>query len=265
MTKLQFKLNRKSMFIWMGITSVMVLGFMAFFPTMADENLQILMEGMSDSILQVLGFETFPNFSEIDQFYGYIIQYVNMALLVYALTLGLNTFIKEEKEGTIEFIYAQNMSRTQFVKGKLMGNLITLSLVELLLIILSCVTFYIFTPSSTEAITIITSSIPVFIIMTLCSMMFLLLGTGLSLILKSTISISGLALGIVFIPYVLGMMAQMVASLKSFEFISIIHTTMPDRIYGGNYDYLSYGLWCVLSIVIFLYGFHTFKTRDIKV
>lgn len=262
MIKLQFKLNRKTMLLWMGIIAVMILGFMGFFPTMADENLQSLMEGMSDSILQVLGFETFPNFSDIKQFYGYIIQYVNMALLVYALTLGLNTYLKEEQDGTIEYLYAQNMSRTQLITGKLIANLITLSLVLLVLIGLSCLTFFIY---SDDAFAIMGASIPVFLIMILSSFIFLLLGTGLSLILKSTVSISGVALGIVFIPYVIGMMTQMVESIKVFEFISIIHTTMPDRIYAGNYDLLSYGLWIGISLITFIYGFHYFKKRDIHV
>ena len=71
---------------------------------MAEEGLQELMAGMPDDILQVLGFESFPDFSKIDQFFGYIIQYVMMALLVYSISLGLNTFLKEEKDGTIEFL-----------------------------------------------------------------------------------------------------------------------------------------------------------------
>ena len=79
----------------MGVLGFMIVGFMAFFPTMAEEGLQELMAGVPDDILQVLGFESFPDFSKIDQFFGYIIQYVMMALLVYSISLGLNTFLKE--------------------------------------------------------------------------------------------------------------------------------------------------------------------------
>ena len=126
MRRLQFNLNKKSMLIWMGVLGFMIVGFMAFFPTMAEEGLQELMAGMSDDILQVLGFESFPDFSKIDQFFGYIIQYVMMALLVYSISLGLNTFLKEEKDGTIVFLYAQPITRTKLVLDKLMGNLMVI-------------------------------------------------------------------------------------------------------------------------------------------
>lgn len=265
MIRLQIKLNKKSIVIWMAVLGLMIVGFMAFFPTMSDQGLQELMAGMSDSTLQILGFDTFPDFSKVDQFYGYIIQYVMMALLVYAITLGLNTFLKEEKEGTIEFLYAQPMTRSRLVFDKLVGNMLNLLSILGVVIGLSVLTLIIFTPSGVEVSSILVKSIPVFISMILVTFLFLILGTGLSLMLPSSISSIGVAMSIVFGPYVLGMMAQMVEVLEPFEFISILHTTMPARIYIQNYDYLSYGLWIVLSVVTFIYGLHYFKKRDIHV
>ena len=220
---------------------------------------------MSDSVLQVLGFATFPNFSEIEQFYGYIIQYVMMALLVYAITLGLNTFLKEEKEGTIEFLYAQPITRRQLILSKLWGNIRVLLNILAIVIGLSLLTIFIFVPENIEFIDVLMNSIPVFAMMIAVTFMFLLLGTGLSLLLKSEVSTTGVGMFVVFGPYVLGMMAQMVDALKSFEFISILHTTMPSRIYDGSYDILSYVLWGAVSTVIFAYGIRYFEKRNIEV
>lgn len=265
MRRLQFNLNKKSMFIWMGVLGFMIVGFMAFFPTMAEEGLQELMTGMPDDILQVLGFESFPDFSKIDQFFGYIIQYVMMALLVYSISLGLNTFLKEEKDGTIEFLYAQPITRTKLVLDKLMGNLMVIGSILLVVIGLSVITLVVFAPKGIEINSILIDSIPVFSFMILVTVLFLLLGTGLSLILPSTVSTVGVSMGVVFGPYVLGMMAQMVDALGSLEFISILHTTMPSRIYAGSFDYLSYGIWIGISLALFIYGLYYFKKRNIYV
>lgn len=262
--RLQLKLNRKSVIVWMIIISLMIFGFMAFYPTMADENLQILMEGMSDSILQILGFDSFPDFSQIDQFYGYIIQYVSMALLVYASILGLSTFLKEEREGTIEFLYAQPATRTQLVLTKLMAHSIILADLLLVIISTSILSFIIFTPKDVGAMSIIIKTIPVFGMMTLNAFIFLLFATGLSLILKSTISPTAVAMAMVFGPYLIGMMAQMIDVLKPIECLSILHTSMPDRIYAGKFDFISLSIWLVVSISIFLCGLHRFQKRDMK-
>lgn len=265
MSKLQFKLNKKSMIIWILILNLMIIGFMAFFPTMADEGLQALMEGMSDSILQVLGFETFPDFSKIDQFYGYIIQYVTMALFVYAITLGLNTFIKEEKDGTIEYLYSLPQTRRAMITSKLIGNIQTITLVLLSIIISSLGMMALLTPPDMDTLKVLMNTLPILLSISLWSYLLLLLGTGLSLVLKSDISCTGVAMAIVFIPYVIGMMSQMVDVLKSFETLSILHTTMPDRLYAQNYNIESYILWFTLCISIFLYGLHHFNKRDIHV
>lgn len=265
MSRLQFKLNKKSMFIWMGVLGLMIVGFMAFFPTMSSEGLQELMAGMSDDILQVLGFETFPDFSKIDQFFGYIFQYVVMALLVYAVTLGLNTFLKEEKEGTIEYLYAQPITRVRLVLAKLWGNIMIMGGLLVVVIGLSMAMLGVFAPEDVGIFDLLVRSVPVFGFVIMTSFLYLLLGTGLSLILPSTVSTTGVGMGLVFGPYILGMMAQMVEALKPLEFISILHTTMPSRLYAGSFDYLSYGVWIVVSVVVFMYGLHVFRSRNIQV
>lgn len=49
--KLHVKLNYKSMIVWMVTLSTMIIGFMAFYPTMADTSMQALIQGVPDSML----------------------------------------------------------------------------------------------------------------------------------------------------------------------------------------------------------------------
>ncbi|WP_159639276.1 ABC transporter permease subunit [Erysipelothrix anatis] len=263
--KLHVKLNYKSMIVWMVTLSTMIIGFMAFYPTMADTSMQALIQGVPDSMLQVLGFEHFPDFSRIDVFYGYIMQYIMMGIAVYAIVLGLNTFSKEVTDGTIEFLYAQPITRTELIVQKLSANILILTGVSCVMILVSCFALGVFLPAGTVFSDLIIRSLPVFASFWLLALLFLVLGTGLSLILPTSLSTMGIAMGIVFIPYVLGMMAQMVDALSSFKFISILHTTMPDQIYAGTFNSLSIGLWTILTIGIFSFGLHHFKTRDINI
>lgn len=263
--KLHFKLNMKSMVVWIVTLSAMIVGFMAFYPTMADTSMQALIQGVPDSMLQVLGFDHFPDFSKIEVFYGYIMQYIMMGIAVYAIVLGLNTFSKEVRDGTIEFLYAQPITRTELVLQKLAANTLVLTIVTTVMILVSCLTFAIFLPTGIFLNDLVMQSLPVFASFWILAEVFLVLGTGLSLLLPTSLSTMGVAMAVVFIPYVLGMMAQMVEALEPLKFISILHTSMPDQIYAGTVDFLSIGLWSLLAIGTFCFGLYHFQKRDINI
>ena len=76
MKTLQYKLNRKSQWLWIAALSLMLFGFMAFFPSMANDAMKDLVDnklnGLPDSIMNIVGLDSFPDFTDIKVFYGYI-------------------------------------------------------------------------------------------------------------------------------------------------------------------------------------------------
>lgn len=269
MIRLHIKLNLKATILWALILLLIVFGFMAFFPSMANDSMKELVDGklngLPDSILSIVGFETFPDFTDINVFYGYIMQYVMMALAVFSMSLGLNTYIKEEKEGTIEFLFAQPQSRQSLILNKLAANILLLTVVITTLVASSVLSFILFKPESINLGTLLSDNLIVFLSYYLLSFIFLLLGTSLSMLLPSSVSVIGISMALVFLPYLVGTMATMIKELKFIKGVSILHTLMPNQLYSNTINWMSLILWCLVSLALFMVAYQSFKNRDIKI
>ena len=269
MKTLQLKLNRKSTFIWIALLAGITFAFMAVFPSMANESMQMLVDGkldaLPDALLAIVGFESIPDFTDIRVFYAYIMQYINIALAIFSLSLGLSTFLKEEEDGTIEFIYAQAISRKDFVLQKLQANIMLTIVVVLSLIFASSLSFIAFRPEGVDLVALIIETVPLFLSYFAIALIFLFLGTGLSFILKSGTSVSPVSMGIVFITYIVGLMSSMLDILEPLKHLSILHALFPSAIYDGNVNTMSLLLWVVFSLLVFYVGMLRFNRRDINV
>lgn len=269
MIRLHLRLNWKSTLLWTLILSAILFGFMAFYPSMANDSMKELVDGklngLPDSILSIVGFETFPDFTNINVFYGYIMQYVLMALAVFSLTLGLNSYLKEEKEGTIEFLFALPQSRLSLIINKCIANIILVFILVTALIIVSLLSFALFRPTTVELSTIISDNLFILLSFYLLALVYLSLGTALSMILPSNLSMTGIAMALVFIPYLIGTMSIMIQEISFLKGISLLHTLMPNQIHANNVNLLSLVLWIALSVLLFGFGTMKFKHRDIQI
>jgi len=77
------------------------------------------------------------DFTKITNFYGYILQYITLALMVYVTIVTVSTLVKEETDGTIEFLYSKPVSRNMIFLQKSFANI---SSFIVLLFVLSVVT-----------------------------------------------------------------------------------------------------------------------------
>lgn len=269
MKTLQIKLNKKSTLIWSALLAGITFAFMAVFPSMANESMQMLVDGkldaLPDALLAIVGFESIPDFTDIRVFYAYIMQYINIALAIFSLSLGLSAFLKEEENGTIEFIYAQAISRKEFVLQKLFANILLTVAVVLGLIFASTLSFVAFRPEGVDLIELIIETLPLFLSYFAIALIFLFLGTGLSFILKSGTSVSPVSMGIVFMTYIVGLMSSMLDLLEPMKHLSILHALFPSAIYEGDLNAGSLVLWVIGSLLIFYVGMHRFNHRDINV
>lgn len=269
MRKLHIKLQKKSTMIWTLLLSGIVFFFMAVYPSMANESMQQLvdgkMEALPDALLAIVGFEVIPDFTDIRVFYAYIMQYINIALSIFALSLGLSSFLKEEETGTIEFIYAQALSRKDFVLQKFFANLQLILFTVSMLVLSSGLSFIVFRAEEIKIWDLVIETLPIFASYYGLALIFLVLGSGLSLLLKSGSSASGLSMALVFVSYIMGIISSMVDFLQPLESISILHTFLPSSIYAGSFDFLSFLLWLSFALGSFLLGIYRFEKRDIQV
>ena len=108
--KFEFKRLLKSCIIWSLVCGALITLFMSLFPTMEDMGMKQIvndkMGGMPVEILKAFNIDSSMDFTDIFNYLGYAIQYIAMASAVYGAILGVNSLIREESQGTIEFLYS---------------------------------------------------------------------------------------------------------------------------------------------------------------
>ncbi len=77
-------------------------------------------------MLEAFGLTQIPDFTQIDQYFGYVFQFILLVGAFFAALLGSRTYIREESEGTIEFLYSQPITRNNIYFGKLFAALLSL-------------------------------------------------------------------------------------------------------------------------------------------
>ena len=108
--KFEFKRQFKSLIIWTTVCSALVVLFMALFPSMKEMGMQELvgskLEVLPEAFLEAFNISGATDFSNISDFSAYVLQYIIMVGGIYAAILGVSALVKEESEGTIEFLYS---------------------------------------------------------------------------------------------------------------------------------------------------------------
>ena len=121
--KFEFKRLLKSCIIWSLVCVALITLFMSLFPTMEDMGMQQIvnnkMGSMPVEILKAFNIDSSMDFTDIFNYLGYAIQYIAMASAVYGAILGVNSLIREESQGTIEFLYSKPINRLKIVTSKL--------------------------------------------------------------------------------------------------------------------------------------------------
>ncbi len=118
MFKVEIKNAFKPFLIWTVILASILSFFMSMFPSMSTsemaELLQVKMDALPEGMIEAFGIDM-VDFTNLLGFFSYSFQYILIALCVYSGVLAGNSLIKEESEGTIEFLYAQPISRNKII------------------------------------------------------------------------------------------------------------------------------------------------------
>ena len=130
MNMFKFEFNRllKGSIIWALVCSALVVMFMLFFPSMKNMGMQELvgskLELLPEAFLEAFNISGATDFSNISDFSAYVLQYIIMAGGVYAAILGVSALVKEESEGTIEFLYSKPVTRSKIVTAKILASIV---------------------------------------------------------------------------------------------------------------------------------------------
>ncbi len=263
--KVEIKNMSKSFIIWTMILVGILSFFMSVFPSMSNsgmtEIIKAEMDALPEGMIQAFGVYMI-DFTDLSDFFAYEYQYILIALCIYAGILGGNCLIKEESEGTIEFLYAQSISRNKIISSKLISIFFIILLLNIILFLVTIGFFEAFKPDNYEYFK---ELFIVFNGMFLLQITFLSIGILISTLVKKVSLATPIMLGIVFFSYILGMLSSIVEEIEWMKELSIIHYFMPNNVVNNGVEF-KYIVICMLLTVFSLgFAYYRYNTKDFEI
>lgn len=145
---LELRNIRKSVIMGTSFISLILIMLLAFFPSMQNESMKALtgakLESIDPAVLAALGMSEIMDFTVITNFFGYALQFITLVIMVLVTQQAVSLLIKEETDGTIEYLCAKPVSRNEIFVQKLLAHLTTFILTSVVFIVVTIAGYMLF-------------------------------------------------------------------------------------------------------------------------
>ena len=264
--KLELKNNWKGALKWTIALCIITFLLLAFFPSMQTESMKELagakMEGIDPALLEALGLGELMDFTIITNYFGYVLQYMTLAIMVFVTQMAVNSLVKEETDGTIEFLYSKPISRTGIFIQKALTNTLTFLL---LLAVLGTVTVIGYISFSEYNITESIKEVGILYGSVLyIGIIFMSLGILLSTLLKSSKGSSGVVIAIVFGTFILGIMGVVINELSFLSYFSPMDWIKTQKLMTEGIRREEWIIGILVILISSIASFEIYKRRDLR-
>lgn len=253
--KYEFRRLFKPAITWSVVCGVIISMFMLFFPSMKNSGMQDLvfakMDALPEGFLEAFNLSDMVDFSKLPDYTAYVIQYIAMATGIYGAILGVSALVKEESEGTIEFLYSKPITRNRIVTAKLSASALIFYMFIIILGIITMGISFMVKPGEVEVINMIMDIKTLYIGMAFLGYIFMAIGFLISVFIKTSKQAVPIALAVFFTSYLMGIFGKLKDSLNFFLYFSPFDYVVPAKIIKNGFEikYLVLGL-CIIIISI---------------
>lgn len=271
MNIIKFEVRRsiKSSLLWALVCSGIIIFFMSLYPSMENSDIQEIvftkLDAFSEGLMEAFGLDNMVDFTNIMQYLAYTIQYISMAIGVYALILGINALLSEEVEGTIEFLYAQPVCRNKIVLTKLLSNAYLLFQSIFIIGLFTIAVSIFFKPEDYDLINLIMGIKEVFLGICLVAYTYFSIGFFLSSILKPKVGTTSISIGIFFFSYIVGVVSRLKEELELLRFLSPFDYVLPMDLvrYGWERKFLVAAI--IIMVLTIAASFFIYDKKDMEI
>jgi len=267
--KMEVRKGIKSLSIWSIVCILLTILFMSMFPSMKDSGMQELvntkMDAMPPALLEAFNLKDVPDFSKLNQYFSYVFQYIVIAGYIYAGMLGAKSLIKEESEGTIEFLYAQPVSRTKIVTMKILSSVALFYLFVMIMGIASIIISLIVKPADLEIYTLLLDIKLLFSGFLLVGLTFMAIGFLISVLVPHLRLAMPASIGIFFVTYLLGIFSGMIDVLKFLKYFSPFYYAVPADIIKSGFDITNIPLSIIIIAICTMFTYFIYRKKDFRI
>lgn len=186
-----------------------------FFPSMQTESMKALagakLEGIDPALLEALGLTQMMDFTIITNYFGYVLQFITLAVMVVVTQRAVGLLSKEEADGTIEYLCSKPVSRWEVFYQKVLAHLVSFLIMLVAYTVVTVigylqVTDYTFGEAIKESLIFYGSILFV-------GLVFSAVGILVSSLLRGGKGMGGITIGIVFGSFIIGICSVVVHSL----------------------------------------------------
>lgn len=231
--KMEFRRNFKTLMIWSGVSAALTLLLTLLYPAMLGSDMLALMNAKLASLPKEL-VDMFnlsgEDIRQLPQFFAYFFQFVLMAACVYGATLGFSVISREESDGTIEFLYARPLKRSQIVSGKLLSACAAYIIYFIIVGIGAIIGCLAVKPEELQLMDLLTSIKSVLAGGMIAGLSYLFVGLAVSVLLRRTKHAASLAAALFFGTYIVGSIPRITGVLDFLKWLSPLNYFMPSTV-----------------------------------
>lgn len=268
-SKIEWQLNKRGFFIWLSVMSLLIFLFMAMFPSMLTDGLRELLDtqlySLPQSMLQAFNLDSKLSLTNPVGFFAYVMQYLFIGTCIYSAMLGSNCLIREETEGTIEFLISQPVSRRNIALQKFLTNLVMILLFWLVLGIVSFGAILLFDTTEMPKGEIFENILTIYSKGFLVLLFYLALGFLLSTIMKPGSQSVSVSLGIVLLFYLMGILGELQEKFSFLKTISPVNRGIPNNILNGDTPNIFWFSLLAAAFIFLVSALLIYQRKDLKV
>ena len=260
--KRELILNLKSLIIWAVCILLLLTMFMLLYPTFAKQmdTLDEMLENLPQEMTKMMNMDSI-DFTDITDYFAYVHQYVLLAVFIQFMLMGANLLSKEEDLGTINFLYAKPISKSNIVISKFLSAAAYALFMSALLAAVSLLLIDILAPGTGGKGPVLLLYTATFI----GEMFFVAMGMLVSVFIKKGRTVMSISIGVVMCTYIFSMAANVSESMeflsylspfKYFEASAVLHSSKLD----GLYTVIAFSV----ILVCMTFALLSYNRRDLK-
>jgi ABC-2 type transport system permease protein len=236
-------------------------------PSMQTDSMKELagakLEGISEELLAILGISNLMDFTQITNYFGYVQQYMTLALLIFATQIAGGSLIKEETGGTIEFLYSKPVSRSAIFAQKVLANLVCFATVLLVLVLITIIGYVSFSDynlgESIEEVCILYGGV-LFV-----GLVYMSVGTLLSTLLKSNKGAAGVSTAIVFLTLIIGVIGVINDQLSFLSSVSPLEWIKTQKLLSEGIILKEWLIGTITLVLSMAVAHEIYKRKDLHI